>query len=217
MNSIKRLFISLKGQIDQAADDFENHEALAGVAIQDLLTTASKIRLDLHRIATLTKSYQTQLGEQQKQTELWTQRATKAKQHDPKIALQCVKRLRETLQKITLLEQQYQESSQQQEKIRNDLNEIEQQLAILKNKKAMFAVRQNRSDLQATLQANPMDSLESVQGVFERWENKLVGTEANLPIEIDHLSSQFEQEEEMLELQKMLDDLDDTHLKSKGE
>ncbi len=36
MNSLKRIFVSLKGQIDHVADEFENHEALAGAAIQDL-------------------------------------------------------------------------------------------------------------------------------------------------------------------------------------
>ena len=217
MNSIKRLFISVKGQIDQVADEFENHEALAELAIQDLHAITNKTRAQLHRLATLTKSYQTQLDEQQQQAYLWTQRAITAKKQDPQIALQCVKRLRDTQNKITLLEQQHQESRQQEDKVQNDLTMAQQQLSILKNKKEMLKVRENRSHLQASLQTNSPHSLDTAQQVFERWETKLVGTELETPTEIDDLSFQFEQEEEMLALQQMLDALEDTDTPSKGD
>ena len=208
MNSLKRLYISIKGQVDQVADEFENHEALASVAIQDLQTIASKTRLHLHRVSKMTEQYQKQLEEQKEQETLWTARAIKAKKQDEQKALQCVKRLVQTKKQITLLEQQQRGSSEQENKIRDDLNTIQEQLQILKNKKEMLAVRQNRSHLQNTLQDSQTSPLDNVQQVFDRWEERVASTEFDAPTEIiDSLSSDFEQEEEVMALKMMLDEL----------
>ncbi len=210
MNSLKRIFISVKGQIDHAADEFENHEALAGVAIQDLQSIASKTRLHLHRISKMTEQYQKQLEDQKQQQELWTARAIKAKKQDEQKALQCIKRLCQTKKQITLLEQQHEQSTQQENKIREDLNSIQEQLLILKNKKEMLAVRQTRTHLQNSIQDNKENSLDNVQQVFDRWEGRIVSEEYDVPTEMsDTLSSSFEQEEETLALKMMLDELTD--------
>jgi len=211
MNSFKRLYISIKGQIDHAADEFENHEALANVAIQDLQTIASKTRLHLHRVSKMTEQYQKQLDEQKQQEVLWTSRAIKAKKQDEEKAIQCVKRLLQTKKQITLLEQQHQESSNQQNKIRDDLNAIQEQLLILNNKKEMLAVRQNRSHLQGAIQENQHNSLDSVQHVFDRWEGRVVSAEYDIPTTpTDSLMDDFEQEEEDLALKMMLDELSES-------
>jgi len=211
MNSLKRIFISVKGQIDHAADEFENHEALAGVAIQDLQSIASKTRLHLHRISKMTEQYQKQLEDQKQQQELWTARAIKAKKQDEQKALQCVKRLYQTKKQITLLEQQHEASTLQENKIREDLNTIQEQLLVLKNKKEMLAVRQTRTQLQNSIQDNKENSLDNVQQVFDRWEGRIVSEEYDVPADMsDTLSSSFEQEEETLALKMMLDELTDS-------
>jgi len=211
MNSLKRIFISVKGQIDHAADEFENHEALAGVAIQDLQSIASKTRLHLHRISKMTEQYQKQLDDQKQQQELWTARAIKAKKQDEQKALQCVKRLCQTKKQISLLEQQHEASTQQENKIREDLNTIQEQLLVLKNKKEMLAVRQTRTQLQNSIQDNKENSLDNVQQVFDRWEGRIVSEEYDVPADMsDTLSSSFEQEEETLALKMMLDELTDS-------
>jgi phage shock protein A len=208
MNSLKRLYISIKGQVDQVADEFENHEALAGVAIQDLQTIASKTRLHMHRISKMTEQYQKQLDEQKEQEALWASRAIKAKKQDEQKALQCVKRLVQTKKQIVLLERQQRESAEQENKIRDDLNALQEQLQILKNKKEMLAVRQNRSHLQDALQDSQTDPLNNVQQVFDRWEGRVVSAEYDAPAKTaDTLLNSFEQEEETEALQKMLDEL----------
>jgi len=210
MNSIKRLYISIKGQIDQAADEFENHEALAGIAIQELQSIDKTTRLHLHRVSKMTEQYQKQLDQQKQHQSLWTTRAIKAKEQDEQKAIQCVKRLLQTKKQIALLEQQLEESSQQENKTRDDLNSIQKQLLVLKNKKEMFAVRQNRSHIQTTLQDNQINSLDNVQQVFDRWEGRIVSTEHDIPVTpSDTLLDDFEQEEEALALKMLLDELID--------
>lgn len=209
MNSFKRLFVSIKSQIDHVADEFENHEALASAAIQDLQALAGKTRLHLHRVGKMSEHYQKQLQEQQEQARLWSERAVKVRQEDEQKALQCVKRLRQTQRQITLLEQQYQESSAQEAKIRNDLNAIQEQLQILKNKKEILAARQNRASIQEALQDMGGAPLQEVQSIFDRWEGSVISTEYEIPnhIETDSFASAFEQEEEEQALKMMLDEL----------
>ncbi|MEE9338791.1 MAG: PspA/IM30 family protein [Methylococcaceae bacterium] len=210
MNNLKRIFVSIKSQIDHVADEFENHEALAGVAIEDLQEIASKTRLHLHRVSKMSEQYQQQLSDQQEQAKLWSERAIKSRQEDEQKALQCVKRLRQVQQQIKSLEQQCQESTAQEEKIRADIELIQDQLQSLKNQKEILAARQNRASIQDSLGDNQSNSLQEVQGVFQRWEGSVVSSEFSVPdqnIDDDIFSQPFEQEEDELALKIMLDEL----------
>ena len=210
MNNLKRIFVSIKSQIDHVADEFENHEALAGVAIDDLQEIASKTRLHLHRVSKMSEKYKQQLIVQKQQANLWSDRAIKSKDKDEQKALQCVKRLRQIQQQIKSLEQQCIESTAQEEKIQADIELIQDQLQTLKTKKEMLAARQNRSNLQGSLSIKSSGSLQEVQNVFERWEGSVVSSEfstSEQTIEIDSLAQPFEQEEDELALKMMLDEL----------
>ena len=210
MNSLKRIFVSIKGQIDHVADEFENHEALAGVAIEDLQEIASKTRLHLHRVSKMSEQYQQQLSDQQEQEKLWSERAIKTRQEDEQKALQCVKRLRQVQQQIKSLEQQCQESTAQEEKIRADIELIQDQLQSLKNQKEILAARQNRASIQDSLGDNQNNSLQEVQGVFQRWEGSVVSSEFSVPdqsVDNDNFAQPFEQEEDELALKIILDEL----------
>ncbi len=210
MNNLKRIFVSLKGQIDHVADQFENHEALAGVAIEDLQSIASKTRLHLHRVSKMSEQYQQQLSEQQAEAKSWSKRAINVRQEDEQKALQCVKRLRQVQQQIKSIERQCQESSAQEEKIRADLELIQDQLQSLKNKKEILAARQNRASLQEVMGDNHSGSLHEVQNVFQRWEGSVVSSEFSAPepkVDIDNFAQPFEQEEDDLALKMMLDEL----------
>lgn len=135
----------------------------------------------------------------------------KAKKQDEAKALECVKRLRQTQKQITLLEQQHEESTKQESKIQADLNAIEEQILILKNKKEILSARQNRSYLQGVIQDNQFNSLDNVQQVFDRWEGRIVSAEYEIPsVPEDSLKNSFEQQEEVLELKMMLDELSES-------
>lgn len=217
MNSFKRLFVSIKSQIDHVADEFENHEALAETAIHDLQEIARKTRLHLHRVDKMTEQYQKQLHEQQEQARLWSERALKVKRQDEPKALQCVRRLRQAQRQSHALEQQIQEAKTQAAKIRDDLSAIQEQLLALKNKKEILAARQNRANIQDVLldrQANP---LRDAQSIFDRWEGSVVSSEFDLPetIDSDIFAEQFEQEEDERALKMMLDELEKTDSSTK--
>lgn len=209
MNSFKRLFVSLKSQIDQVADEFENHEALADAAINDLQDIARKTRLQLHRLNKLSNDYQQQIEHRQQQALLWSERAIKARRDDEDKALQCVKRLRQCQQQIKLLEKQLLTSSEQESKLQTDLNTIQEQLLTMNNKKALLAARQTRNHSRQTLQAQSSNPLQDAEQIFARWEETVIGDEWLEPetLPIDNLAAGFEAEEDELALKMMLDEL----------
>jgi len=125
--------------------------------------------------------------------------------------LQCVKRLVQTQKQITLLEQQHEASTNQENKIRDDLNAIQEQLLVLSNKKQMLSARQNRTHLQEAIQDNQLNSVDNVQQVFDRWEGQVVSAEYDTPVNIeDSLLDNFEKEEEEFALKMMLDELSES-------
>lgn len=210
MNSFKRIFVGIKTQIDHVADEFENHEALAGVAIEELQEIASKTRLHLHRVNKMTEQYQQQLKDQQEQATLWSERAISIRKKDEQKALQCVKRLRQVQKQIKSLEKQCEESTAQEEKIRADIEVINEQLQSLSNKKEILAARQNRATIQESLSDKHGGSLQDVQSVFQRWEGAVVSSEYTEPghgVDVDGFAKPFEQEEDELALKAMLDEL----------
>ncbi len=211
MNSLKRIFVSIKSQIDHVADDFENHEALADAAIQDLQALATKTRLHLHKVTKMAEQYLKNKQELEQQAHLWKERALKVKQKDEQKALQCVKRLRQTQQQIALLEQQCQQSTAQEAKIRDDLNAIQEQLQVLKNKKEILAARQNRAGIHEVLLDSRGNPLSDAKNIFDRWEGSVVSAEYDAPenIDTDSFATEFEQEEDELALKMMLDELSD--------
>ncbi len=209
MNSFKRLFVSIKSQIDHVADEFENHEALAEAAIRDLQEVAGNTRLHLHRIGNLREQYQKQLQEQQEQARLWSERALKTKREDEQKALQCVRRLRQAQRQCAALERQIDESKEQESKVRDDLNAIQEQLLVLKNKKEILAARQNRAGLRERLTDHRGTPVSDAKSVFERWEGSVFCSEHDMPeaVDSDALAQEFELEEDELALKAMLDEL----------
>lgn len=209
MNGLNRIFISIKSQIDRVVGEFENHEALAAVALEELQEVARKTRLHLHRVGKMSEQYAKQLQEQQEQARLWSKRAVKIRPDDGAKALQCVRRLRQAQRHIATLEQQYRESTEQEAQLRDDLNAIQEQLLILNNKKEILSARQNRAAIRDTLLNNRGNPMNQAHSIFERWEGAVVSEAFSLPEinDSDSLADSFEREEDELILQKMLDEL----------
>lgn len=209
MNNFRKIFISIKSQIDSIADDFENHEALADSAINDLQQLAVNTRQHEFRLHKMIKQYQQQLTDMEKEAALWTERAIKVRSEDEQKALQCVKRLRAVKQQIDQISKQLSQSETQATHIQADLQAIQEQILQLKTKKELLAARQNRSQLQKSLQGSTISSID-VQGIFDRWEGSVVGDEFVSSQQEDPLSSSFDQQEDELELRLMLEELDNS-------
>ena len=220
MNTFKRMFVTVKSQIDTAADYVENHEAMAGVAIKDLQLMAAKTAVHLRHIQEMSNRQQLMLDELNGEALRWSERAVLVKDQDQQRALECVKRLRFTKSRIQQIEKQLVESRRVENQVRSDLDKIQNKLQMLKKKKELLAARQNRVDVMASLEKQNSFYEEDIQDVFERWEDRVTGGEYKYQEELpddDQFSVEFEKLEEEGELKRMLDALVEDSKKSDSE
>ncbi|MGR9072957.1 MAG: PspA/IM30 family protein [Gammaproteobacteria bacterium] len=210
MKTLKRMFVTLKSQIDSVADEFENHEALAGAAIKDLEAIGSKTRIHLHRVKGMSARLEQQLAELEKEALLWSERAVKVRESDEQKALQCVKRLRAVILQIEQLQRQLDEARGLEAKVRRDLGRIQDELQTARRQKEMLSARENRTRVKAVMESDALSPRDEARDIFERWESAVVGAEFKYPETPDFeddLAGDFEKEEEAAELRKMLDEL----------
>ncbi len=209
MNTFKRMFVTVKSRIDTATDHFENHEALAGAAIKGLQAVAAKTAIHLRRIQELSNRQKLKLDELNTEAGRWSERAVEIGDKDELRALECVKRLQQTRARIEQIEKQLQESWKVETQIRSDLEKIQNKLQNLKKKKELLTARQNRMDVMSAFEQHQNFYDEDIQDVFERWEDRVTGGEyqyQDYPEE-DQFASEFEKQEEEVELKRMLDEL----------
>jgi len=209
MNSIKRLFFTLKAQLDDVADDFENHEAVAGVAIKELEAYQGKTRIHQHRLQEMIQQFETKLADLNKEAENWSARAIKLKSQDEAKALECVKRLLQTQKQMKVIEPELAKAKEQLVQCHQDMTDIQSQLHALYTQKEVLSARQNRVHLQSSLRTEQLNPVTGAQAIFKRWEQSVVGAEltGSIPPVKDSFADEFVQEESSLELKMLLDEL----------
>ncbi len=211
MNSLKRIFFTLKAQLEEVADDFENHEAVAGIAIKELEAFQGKTRIHLHRLQEMIRQFETKLTELKKEAEIWSTRAVKLKDQDETKALECVKRMLDAQKQIKAIEPELVKTKEQFGQCQKDLADIQTQLQALHTQKEVLSARQNRIQLQSSMRPEFADPAGGAQAVFKRWEQSVVGAELTGPTPPvkDSFAEAFAQEESTLELKLLLDELAD--------
>jgi phage shock protein A len=209
MNSLKRIFFTLKAQLDGVAEDFENHEAVAGVAINELEAYQGKTRIHQHRLQQMIDQFEAKLAGLNKEAETWSVRAVKLKHQDEAKALECVKRMLQVRQQIKVLEPELTKAREQFGQCQKDLTEIQAQLHALHTQKEVLSARQNRIQLQSSFHVDHLNPATGAQAVFRRWEQSVVGAELTGPIPPikDNFADEFTQEESALELKVLLEEL----------
>ena len=209
MNSLKRIFFSLKAQLDDVADDFENHEAVAEVAIKELQGYQGKTRIHQHRLQEMIQQFESKLAELENEAETWSARALKLKVHDEQKALECVKRLLQVQKQIKAIVPELTKAKEQQAQCHKDLAEIQAQLHSLHTQKEVLSARQNRIQLQTSLRTDQVNPAIGAQAIFKRWEQSVIGAELTGPIPPikDSFADEFVQEESAFELKMLLDEL----------
>lgn len=209
MNSFKRIFFTLKAQLDDVADEFENHEAVAGIAIKELESYQGKTRIHQHRLQEMIRQFEIKLADLNKEAEIWSIRALKLKDQDEPKALECVKRMLDAQKQIKAIEPELTKTQEQFVQCQKDLADIQTRLQGLHTQKEVLSARQNRIQLQSSMRPDYADPAGGAQAVFKRWEQSVVGAELTGPAPTvkDSFAEAFVQEESTLELKQLLDEL----------
>lgn len=209
MQLFKRIIIQLKTQMNQVVDDFENHQALAAIAIEEIENIGRNSRIQLNRVRNRITEIEKRIGDLKLDVEKWAERAVKLESHSPEDALTCVKRIKQVEKEIEILSRQHEDSLKQEKKIASDLSQICEQLAQMKSKRENLIARENLAQASGRTLGACRNSAGDANAIFERWENRVIGEEFELPPEdfSDSFAEGLEQAEYEAELKARLQSL----------
>lgn len=207
MNPFKRLYVSVKAQINEVADDFENHEAVADAAIHELDKLAARTRVQLGRVDREIKSMEERQTRLRQDAATWGQRAVRVAADEAR-ALECVRRLETVEREAETLERALQETLALRGKLRTEHERQTAKLDEAKRRRTLLSSRQYQAEY-----ANPPGLLggntaDGIDAVLDRWEVQLSGAESGKDFcGADSLAAEFERTERAEALRQRLADL----------
>jgi len=210
MRTLNKLFITLKTQIDAVSDNFENHEALAKIAIKDVEAVGIRTQQHLNQLKQLEEQTKQQIVGLHEEIKNWSNRAIAVRIDDENLALECMKRIVACKKQLANTEKHLHQTQATIHQVQLDLNALQLRLQQLNQKKNQLLARQTHAQTATVIQ--PKNGYGDIdQDVFERWEHQVSADEFPHSVPqaavTDVLASKFEQQEEMLELKQMLADL----------
>jgi len=215
MNTVKRLFISIKQQIDNVAEDFEDHQAVISAAIAELDEVGANTQIQLNQIRNEIVDLKTGIEQAQRDSQRWADRARKIHHQDEAKALECVKRIKTLDDQTKHLAEHIDQCLETERQLLKDLDAMNTKRAELKIKKDNLSSRENRTLADQVLAGSQHGVVSQVDKVLERWENRIVSKEYKLHgthelkqrSTVDPLQHEFELQEEAQQLKQMLDQL----------
>ncbi|SMF94194.1 phage shock protein A (PspA) family protein [Methylomagnum ishizawai] len=203
MNPFKRIFVSVKAQLNEVAGDFENHEAVADAAIQELERLAATTRVRLGRLDRELKALDERHAALRKDAALWAERAVRVAAEETR-ALECVRRLEAVEREAGQLAVSLRETQALRQKIRAELDRQTTKLEEAKRRRTLLSSRQFH--LEYAQLSDPLGGAEAVDAVFDRWEIRLGAVEPDLAegTGYDDLAAEFERTEQAESLRRRL-------------
>ncbi len=215
MNTVKRLFISIKHQIENVAEDFEDHQALINAAIAELDEVGASTQIQLNKTRNEIVRYEKQNKDVLSERLLWAERVRKIHNEDENKALDCVKRIQVLQSQSKQLGEQIAHSIEVERQLLKDLDAINAKRGELKIRKDNLSSRENRTVAEQVLVDSQHGVVSQADLILDRWENRVVSKEyksqsvdqAQFQAEVDPLQYEFEQQEEAQQLKQMLAEL----------
>ncbi|MCH9699558.1 MAG: hypothetical protein K0U68_15770 [Gammaproteobacteria bacterium] len=215
MNSVKRLFISIKHRIDTVAEDFEDHQALIAAAIAELDEVGANTQVQLNNVRHEVVNFEKRTQAIEAEIDLWTDRAKAIREQDENKALDCVKRIRVLQAERQRVNEQFNHSIELERQLINDLEAIKAKRSELKIRKDSLHRRENRTGADQVLAGSENGIVNQADKILERWESRVVTREyqtqsdqqSNYQATVDPLQHEFEQQEDDQQLKAMLDEL----------
>ncbi|HFD12393.1 MAG TPA: hypothetical protein ENJ32_07990 [Crenotrichaceae bacterium] len=215
MNTVKRLFISIKQQIENVAEDFEDHQAFINAAITELNEVGANTQIQLNKIRNDIVRYEKSIKDNQNESERWAQRARKIHTVDEAKALDCMKRINSIKSQSQQLTEQIDHCIETERQLLKDLDAINSKRSELKIRKDNLSSRENRTVTDQILVDSQHGVVTQADKILDRWENRVVSKEYKThhieqtqhQATTDPLEQEFEQQEETQQLKQMLDRL----------
>ncbi|MBN66451.1 MAG: hypothetical protein CMM94_02650 [Rickettsiales bacterium] len=209
MNLFTRISATLTGSLDSLVSQFENHEAVAAAAIDEVRAAVAKANVRTERTRKERIKLEERIHTLARQASQWSERAKEVAAHDEPRALACLARKRAAEEQHTALKEALSQQLETEHTMQAQLHELEKRLQQLQQQHQLMRSRQSSSDAMRTIQRLQTPNNEAIDDVFERWEMQLAASDYlyDTHPESDTLESDFLAAEEQASLKAELDQL----------
>lgn len=177
MNLFTRITATLGATADKAVSQFENHEAIADGALLQARQALARARV---RHATLQKAstdLQSTIEGQEKQIQLWTDRAIKLAPDSETKALTCLEHKQQCEQSLIAMREAHSKQEMLVATMQGRLNQMEQKLQSMIRQRDAMRSRESVAKANAVMDRISPEGKEDVDAVFERWEMSISDAE----------------------------------------
>ena len=210
IRKLKRWTSGIVASFDSMIGTVENHEELVNSAMREVSEASARARAQLHKVQKDGLAMRRRLNDMRQQEGLWKERTRRSAEEDEKLALECMRRVRQYQTKISRLEEDERTHSALEKQLKQDLEKISERLQQLKEQRNLFRTRQSRAEALKTVQGNDAHLIADIEETFERWENKITKYEFQGGCDsqpVDDLADTFDAEEEQSQLKASLQEL----------
>ena len=219
MSLFKRTFTGIYAKIDQLVGEIENHDALIQATINEQKNKLASAKVQLKKMQTQESRVKEQLKKLRENEQRWSSRATQEAATDEQRALSCLQRRQTVRRQIAKLEQIQYEYQMSAVKIKNDIQQGDDDLAAMIQKHQILRTRQSTADALRMIGEDRQTNKVDVESSFDRWEIKIAQGEFSsdhYAEEIDELEQEYLTEENELQLRSELAELLKEEILAKG-
>ncbi len=210
---VKRLVASVGASFEQFVSKMENHQAVASCVIDDMRSSAAKVRIEVNRVDQRIKTFEAQKAKLINDKSLWLKRAKQSMGDaagDEK-ALNCIRQSKVIEARLKIVEDQLKQSVDLYDSLTTNIHEIDSKIETMESRRAMLSSREARANIFNKMQGEG-SGLDS-EALFDRWEQDVISHEYRdasvMPSTSDdgvdrQLAREFESQEETEDLAEIL-------------
>ena len=177
MNIFTRLWTAIKAHINAFIDKAEKPERVLEQSIRDMQKQVDRVRNDVISVITEEKKLKNQVEKYEKESARWEKNAMLAlKEGNEHLAKEALRRKREAVEYSQQLQPQWEQQEMLASKLKEDFHNLRDRIQSAQRKKRHLVSRMRRAETQKRLQGMLNDLSEN--RVFEKFEAKLLDTEA---------------------------------------
>ena len=209
MNSLSRLFISLRSNVDGLVANIENHDAVVDAALKGSRLAVAKAKMQLGRVHKDMAATKRRIEEEQAKAQLWEKRATLSAKDDEAQAMECLARRNQCQQAVARAEQLLAQLQPVERKLQKHVSAMEARLKEVMQQQHTLRARQSSAEAQRVLSALSHNASDTIEDMFERWETCIVEQEygAETAQDYDEMEARFDAQEQRDALQVELQEL----------
>ncbi|MDY0093246.1 MAG: PspA/IM30 family protein [Candidatus Vecturithrix sp.] len=198
MNIFTRFWTVIKSHINAWVDRVEDPERTLEQSLRDMQRQVERLRSDVIKVIADEKQLKYQVDKYQQEITRWEKNAVLAlKEGNESLAREALKRKREAEDYTEQLHPQWEQQQRLSAKLKQDYHQLRERIQTAQRKKRNLVMRLRHAETHKRLQGM-LNELTSNQ-VFEKFEAKLLDTEAMNAAQEELNASSLEQQFEALE------------------